>query len=207
MASILHLDASPRGDRSASRQLAKQFMTAWQKLHPEDAVIYRDLRKSSIPHVTEQWIAADFTPPEARTPEMMKEIALSEKLVDEFLAVEKYVFSVPMYNFSVPSSFKAYVDQIIRVGRTFKVVGDGNWQGLVKQKRALFITARGDDYRSGTPHASWDCQEPFLRTAFNFIGITDVKFVHANGLDSGREARQRGLGAAQSEIKDLVMNW
>ncbi|MEL6402489.1 MAG: FMN-dependent NADH-azoreductase [Cyanobacteria bacterium J06626_4] len=207
MTHVLHLDSSPRGDRSRSRQLAKQFMTAWQQQHPDDTVIYRDLRLCSIPYVTEQWIAADFTPPEARTSEMKQEIALSEKLVDEFLSVDRYVFSVPMYNFSVPASFKAYIDQIVRVGRTFAVVGDGDWQGLVDSKKALFITARGDDFRSGMPHADWDCQEPFLRTAFNFIGIADVQFVHANGLDSGAEARQRGLNAARLEIQDLAMNW
>ena len=104
MAAILHIDSSPRGDRSHSRQLAKQFITAWQTFHPEDATLYRDLRQCLIPHVTEEWITADFTPPEARTDQMRDAIALSEELVDEFLAADRCVFSVPMYNVSVPSN-------------------------------------------------------------------------------------------------------
>lgn len=207
MAAILHIDSSPRGDRSHSRQLAKQFITAWQAVHPEDATIYRDLRQPPIPHVTEEWIAADFTPPEARTDEMKGEITLSDELVDEFLAADRCVFSVPMYNFSVPSNFKAYIDQIVRVGRTFTVVRDGEWKGLVEGKKVLFITTRGGDYSTNSPIAEWDCQEPFLKTAFKFIGVTDVEFVHANGLDSGDEARQRGLSSAQAEIQKLVTYW
>jgi FMN-dependent NADH-azoreductase len=207
MAAILHIDSSPRGDRSHSRQLAKTFITAWQTFHPEEAIIYRDLRRSPIPHVTEEWIAADFTPPETRTDEMRDAISFSDELVDEFLAADRCVFSVPMYNFSVPSNFKAYIDQIVRVGRTFAVVQDGEWKGLVEGKKILFITTRGGDYGANSPIAEWDCQEPFLKTAFKFIGVTDVEFVHANGLDSGDEARQRGLSAAQAEIQKLVTHW
>lgn len=207
MATILHIDSSPRGDRSHSRQLAKTFMTAWQAAHPEDATIYRDLRQLPIPHVTEEWIAADFTPPEARTDEMKGALALSDELVDEFLAVDCCVFSVPMYNFSVPSNFKAYIDQIVRVGRTFAVVQDGEWKGLVEGKKLLFITTRGADYSTNSPIEEWDCQEPFLKTAFKFIGVTDIEFVHANGLDSGDEARRRGLSTAQAEIQKLVAYW
>lgn len=206
MANILHIDSSPRGDRSHSRQLAKTFITGWQALHPEDSVIYRDLRQSAIPHVTEEWIAAGFTPPEAQTPEIKEVLALSEELVDEFLAADRYVFSVPMYNFSVPSNFKAYVDQIVRVGRTFTVLQDGRWKGLVEGKKILFITTRGGDYPVGSPYESWDCQTPFLRTIFEFLGIT-TQFIHANGLDSGDKARQRGLGEAQAEIQKLIANW
>lgn len=207
MATLLHIDSSPRGDRSHSRQLTKSFITAWQTLHPEDAVIYRDLRQSPVPHVTEEWIAADFTPPEARTREMEDVIALSEELVDEFLAADRCVFSVPMYNFSVPSNFKAYIDQIVRVDRTFTVVQDGEWKGLVEGKKVLFITTRGGDYRTNSLYTEWDCQEPFLRTAFKFMGVIDVQFIHANGLDSGEEARKQGLSEAQSEIQKLVTYW
>jgi FMN-dependent NADH-azoreductase len=207
MAAILHIDSSPRGDRSHSRQLAQQFITAWQPFHPEDTMLYRDLRQSPIPHITEEWIAADFTPPEARTAEMKDVIALSQELVDEFLSAARCVFSVPMYNFSVPSNFKAYIDQIVRVGRTFTVVRDGEWKGLVEGKKVLFITTRGGDYSANSPIAEWDCQEPFLRTAFKFIGVTDIQFIHANGLDAGEEAKQRGLSTAQAEIQKLVTQW
>lgn len=135
MATILHLDSSPRGERSKSRQLAREFITKWQVLHPEDVIIYRDLRKTSIPHVTEEWVAADYTPKDAKTPEMIDVLRFSDELVDEFLAVDSCIFSVPMYNFSIPSGFKAYIDHIVRVGRTFAVI-DGEFKGLVEEKRS-----------------------------------------------------------------------
>lgn len=206
MANILHLDSSSRGDRSKSRQLAGEFITKWKALHPENTITYRDLRKSPIPHVTEEWIAADYSPLETRTPEMIDVLRFSDELVDEFLAAQRCIFSVPMYNFSIPSGFKAYIDYIVRVGRTFAVM-DGEFKGLVEGKKILFITARGGEYGTGSPYEGWDAQEPALRFAFQFIGVTDIQFIHANSLDLGDEARQRGLNEARMEIQDLVINW
>jgi FMN-dependent NADH-azoreductase len=206
MESILHIDTSPRGDRSNSRRLAREFMSAWQKRHPEVVVTYRDLRQTPIPHITEDWITADFTPTEALTPEMAGLLRFSDELVDEFLAADRCVFAVPMYNFSIPSNFKAYIDQIVRVGRTF-TIEEGGFRGLVKNKKILFITSRGAAYGTGSPFEGWDVQEPTLRYAFQFMGATDIQFIHANGLDMGDDARQQGLDEAQSKIQGLVMKW
>lgn len=206
MTNILHIDSSPRGDRSKSRLLAGEFITKWQVLHPEEAITYRDLRESPIPHVTEAWIAADYTPQSAKTPEMTHILQLSDELVDEFLAADRCIFSVPMYNFSIPSAFKAYIDYIVRVGRTFSAI-DGEFKGLVEEKKILFITARGGKYGTGSPYQGWDAQEPALRFAFQFIGVTDIQFIHANELDLGDEALQRGLNEARMQIQDLVVNW
>lgn len=206
MATILHLDSSPRGDRSKSRQLTGEFITKWKVLHPEDTIVYRDLRESPIPHVIEEWIAADFTPPEARTSQMVDVLQFSDQLMDEFLAADRCIFSVPMYNFSIPSGFKAYIDNIVRIGRTFAVT-DGEFKGLVEGKKILFITARGGEYGAGSPFEGWDAQEPSLRFAFQFIGVTDIQFIHANGLDLGDEKRQQGLNEARMEIQELVVKW
>jgi FMN-dependent NADH-azoreductase len=206
MASILHIDSSPRGDRSKSRNLAKEFMAAWQALHPDDVITYRDLRQTPVPHVTEDWIAAAFTPPEALTPEMAELLKFSDELVNEFLAAARCVFSVPMYNFSIPSNFKAYIDQVVRVGRTF-TDEDGQVKGLASGRKVLFITSRGVEYGIGSPYKGWDCQEPALWYAFQFMGVTDIQFIHANGLDMGDEARKRGLDEAQSKIQELVGSW
>lgn len=206
MATVLHIDSSPRGDRSKSRSLAKEFIVAWQALHPEDAIAYRDLRRTPVPHITEEWITADFTPPEALTPEMTEVLQFSDQLVDEFLAADRCIFSVPMHNFSIPSNFKAYIDQIVRVGRTF-TIEDGQFKGLATGKKVLFITARGITYESGSPYEGWDCQEPALRYAFQFIGVTDIQFIHANGLDLGDEVRQRGLNEAKFQVQYLVDHW
>ncbi|MDZ7965512.1 MAG: FMN-dependent NADH-azoreductase [Nostoc sp. DedSLP03] len=206
MEKILHIDSSPRGDRSKSRKLAKEFIAAWQDQHPDDLITYRDLRQTPVPHVTEDWIVACFTPPEALTPEMAQLLKFSDELVDEFLAADRCVFSVPMYNFSIPSNFKGYIDQVIRVGRTF-TEEDGQVKGLANGKKVLFITSRGVEYGAGSPYEGWDCQEPALRYAFQFMGVTDIEFIHANGLDMGDEARKRALDKAQSEIQELVNSW
>lgn len=110
MAHILHIDSSPRGDRSISRTVSKDSIAAWKQSHPNDTVAYRDLGHHPVPHVDEAWIAAAFTPPQNRTEELNRAIALSDTLVDEFLAADRYIFGVPMYNFSIPSTFKAYID-------------------------------------------------------------------------------------------------
>ena len=206
MASILHIDSSPRGDRSKSRKLAKKFIDAWQDLHPDDVIIYRDLRQTPVPHVTEDWIAASFTAPEALTSEMAELLKFSDELVDEFLLADRCVFSVPMYNFSIPSNFKAYIDQVVRVGRTF-TEEDGQVKGLANGKKVLFITSRGVEYGAGSPYEGWDSQEPALRYAFQFMGVTDIQFIHANGLYMGDESRKRGLDEAQSKIQELVNGW
>lgn len=206
MASILHIDSSPRGERSKSRKLAKKFIDAWQDLHPDDVIIYRDLRQTPVPHVTEDWIAASFTAPEALTSEMAELLKFSDELVDEFLAADRCVFSVPMYNFSIPSNFKAYIDQVVRVGRTF-MEENGQVKGLANGKKVLFITSRGVEFEAGSPYEGWDSQEPALRYAFQYMGVTDIQFIHANGLDMGDEARKRGLDEAQSKIQELVNGW
>jgi FMN-dependent NADH-azoreductase len=136
MATILHIDSSPRGERSKSRKLAKEFVVAWQVLHPDDVIIYRDLRQTPVPHITEEWIAAAFTPPEALTSEMVEILKFSDELVDEFLAADRCVFSVPMHNFSIPSNFKAYIDRVVRVGRTF-IFEDG--QFIWQQTRRYYL--------------------------------------------------------------------
>jgi FMN-dependent NADH-azoreductase len=206
MANILHIDSSPRGDRSKSRKLAKEFIGAWKDKHPDDGITYRDLRQTPVPHVTEDWIGAYFTPPEALTPEMAELLKFSDELVDEFLAADQCVFSVPMYNFSIPSNFKAYIDQVVRVGRTF-TEEDGQFKGLANAKKALFITSRGVDFGAGSPYKGWDAQEPALRYPFQLMGVTDIQFIHANGLDMGDEARKQGLDEAQSKIQELVNSW
>lgn len=206
MASILHIDSSPRGDRSKSRKLAKKFIDAWQDLHPDDVITYRDLRQTPVPHVTEDWIAASFTAPEALTSKMAELLKFSDELVDEFLAADRCVFSVPMYNFSIPSNFKAYIDQVVRVGRTF-MEENGQVKGLANGKKVLFITSRGVEFEAGSPYEGWDSQEPALRYAFQYMGVTDIQFIHANGLDMGDEARKRGLDEAQSKIQELVNGW
>lgn len=204
MAHVLHIDSSPRGDRSISRTVSKDLIAAWKQLHPDDTVTYRDLGHHPVPHVDEPWIAAAFTPPPQRSPELNQAIETSDALVNEFLAADRYVFGVPMYNLSVPSTFKAYIDQIVRVGRTFGVNKQG-FEGLVdSSKKMLVITARGGSYQQGTPAASYDLQEPYIRAIFGFIGVTDITFIHVDNLNG---APDESVNRAREAIQDVLAHW
>lgn len=207
MPHILHIDSSPRGDRSFSRKFSGEFISAWKNAHPQDTVTYRDIGHNTIPHIDEVSIAAAFTPPEARTPELAQVIEFSDTLVDEFLAADRYVFGIPMYNFNVPSTFKAYIDQIVRVGRTFAVTKEGGFKGLVEGKKMLIITARGGNFSPGSPAAPYDYQEPYLKAIFGFIGITDITFINVEDLSAGEEAREQSFAKAHENIAQAVASW
>jgi FMN-dependent NADH-azoreductase len=202
MAHILHLDSSPRGERSISRTLTKQFVNVWKQLHPGDAITYRDLGCNPAPPIDEAWIAAAFSPPEQLTPALKAALMTSDELIEELLTANLYVFGIPMYNYSVPASFKAYIDQVVRVRRTFMVGADG-YEGLLKNKKALVITTRGGSY-AGEP---LDFQEPYLRAVFDFIGITDVTFIHAENLAMGADERQFSIAAAHKSIHQVIAAW
>jgi FMN-dependent NADH-azoreductase len=206
MANILHLDSSPRGERSHSRTLTQEFISAWKAAYPDDAIAYRDIGRDPIPHVTETWIAASVTSPEQRTPELAAAIQLSDELIDEFLAADRYVFGIPMFNFGIPSVFKAYIDQIVRARRTFEVTPNG-YEGLVKGKKMLVITARGGSYPAGTPMEGFDLQAPYIRAAFGLMGVTDITFIHADNLAMGDEARQQSLTNARTAIENAIATW
>ncbi|MBW4470160.1 MAG: FMN-dependent NADH-azoreductase [Stenomitos rutilans HA7619-LM2] len=206
MAHILHVDASPRAERSISRALSNEFIAAWHTAHPEDVLTYRDLGHHPVPHVTETWVAAAFSPPETHTPELTEAIQTSDVLVDELFAADRYVFGVPMYNLSVPSTFKAYIDQIVRIGRTFAVEPTG-YKGLIEGKKALIITAQGGTFRLGSETGGYNFHEPYLRAILGFIGVTDVSFIYADGLNLGDETREKSLESAHAAIQTAIATW
>lgn len=202
MTHILHINSSPRAERSISRQLTKEFINLWKQIHPHDTITYRDLGHSPVPFIDESWIAASFSPPEQVTPELAAALNISDELIDELLAADLYVFGIPMYNYSIPANFKAYIDQIVRVRRTFMVGADG-YEGLVKDKKMLVITTRGSSYVA----SSLDFQAPFLQAVFELIGITDITFIHAENLSMGAEDRQQSLASARKDIQRLIETW
>ncbi|HEV3270876.1 MAG TPA: FMN-dependent NADH-azoreductase [Candidatus Methylacidiphilales bacterium] len=206
MSTILVITASPRGERSASRSLTTGFARLWAEHHPQDTILLRDVGHHPVPHVTEPWVVGAFAPAEAQNAESKAAITVSDQLVDEFLSADRYVLGVPMYNFNVPSTFKAYIDQIVRAGRTF-ALGPNGFEGLVKNKKALFITSRGGDYAPGTPMAAYNLQEPYLRLIFGFIGVTDVQFVTADSMNRGEEAARLSREKAENALKELAAAW
>jgi FMN-dependent NADH-azoreductase len=203
MPTLLHIDASPRRERSVSRQLTNDFATAWKRAHPGGQIIYRDLGHNPVPLVNETFIAANFTPPDAHSTELRAALTISNELIAELEAASEYVFGVPMHNFSVPAVFKAYIDQIVRVGRTFAVDASG-YKGLLHGKKATVITSSGGVYRAGSPAAPYNLQEPWIRTIFGFVGITEVDFVVADGLtevELGKRNREEYLKPIREQIQ------
>jgi FMN-dependent NADH-azoreductase len=208
MAHLLHIDSSPRSERSRSRRLTREFVEAWKQNHPADTITYRDVGCNPVPHLDERWIAAAYTPPEQRTPELQEAIQISDQLIDELLAADVYVIGVPMYNFSVPSMLKAYIDQIVRIGRTFEFVAenaDNPYIPLVSGKKMFIITARGaSGYGSGDRYEMLNHQDPYLSTIFGFIGITDITFIHVENEETGGAGLAESIANARTQIAQLV---
>jgi len=179
MPTLFRIDSSPQGGESSiSRQLTTEFVQQWRQAHPDGKVITRDLTGTGLPVVTADWIGAAFTPEADRTPHQRKVLAISEELVRELQTADEYVIGVPMYNFSIPAVLKLWIDQIVRAGKTFSYEG-GAPAGLLLQKKATFLVASGGVYDPGTPMAAMNFAEPYLRSIFAFVGVKDVRFVHA----------------------------
>lgn len=200
MTHILHVTASPRGESSHSGQISGEFVQAWLQAHPGDTVTVRDIGRQDIPHVTEEFIGAIYTPAEARTDAQKQLLTLSDTLIGELKAADVYVFAVPMYNLTVPGVFKAYIDQIARIGETFSP----SYEGLLKNKKAFVVTARGGGgYGPGEERESINFEDPYLRTILGFVGVTDQSYIHINNTANGDEA-PKSLAAAREQIKALA---
>lgn len=201
--SLLHIDASPRGARSKSRQLGADYVAAWRSRHPDAAVVTRDLTQEPPPFVSEAWVEGAYAPAAQQSPAAQAAIAVSNRYVDELLAADQLVITTPIYNLSIPATLKAWIDQIVRAGRTF-ALRQGGYEGLVKGKRVLVIVASGSDFRPNTPGGAYNFLEPYLRAVLGFVGITDVQFVYAHSLgqdEAGREA----FASAQTALQELAV--
>jgi FMN-dependent NADH-azoreductase len=206
MTHVLHIDASPRGKRSHTRQLSQEFIQTWKAAHPDCTVTYRDLGHNPVPPVDELWVAAAFSPLQEHTPEMQEAIKLSDALVDEFLAADLVVCGVPMYNFSVPSNFKAYIDQIVRVNRTFKIEGYHNYKGLTQGKKMVVLMASsGGGYGQGQAMESMNFFAPYLRAVFGFIGVSDITFIYDENTIMDDNSFEQVMVQARAVVQNMVL--
>lgn len=217
MATLLHIDASARPGRSDrdrygahTRRLSAKFVERWAQVRPHDRIVYRDVGQEPPTPVSGRWIHAAFTPPEAREAWMTEVLRESDALVDELLAADLVVAGVPMYNFGPPAQFKAYIDNIVRVGRTFgfdRSRGDVPYWPLLAgmDKRLVILSSRGDfGYDPAQRIAHLNHVEPSIRTAFGYIGITDVHSV-AVEYDEFADARlQDSLRRADAAAEALA---
>jgi FMN-dependent NADH-azoreductase len=183
MPTLLHLDSSPLYGHSVSRQLTSAFVAQWKSSHPDGTVVDRDLTAAAIPPITAEWVGAVYTPEDSRTPEQKQLLSQSDSLLAELFQADEYVFGVPMHNFGVPSVLKLWIDQISRVGKTFSYA-DGTPKGLLIGKKATFVIATGGNYDAQTQMASFNFVEPYLRSVFGFLGVTDATFLTAGGTAS-----------------------
>lgn len=203
---LLHLDSSPRLQQSFSRQLTQRFVDAWQRANPNSRILYRDIGRFSVPHIDEIWVSAYESEPATRTPEMQAALTLSDQFIDELMVADRYVFGIPMYNLTIPSTFKAYIDQIVRRDRTVQFQ-NGNLQGVLENKKLLVITTRKFSYRPDSGRAERDFQEPYLRSIFGILGITDITFVHADHLAAENSVKQQFLAEAAQMLDVLALQW
>lgn len=203
---LLHLDASPRRT-SHSRRLADAFVAAWRARHPDATVVHRDVGREPIPHMSEDWIAAAFKAPAERTPADGAALALSDVLTGELLAARRLVIATPMYNFGVPSALKAWIDQVVRIGRTFDfdAAAASPYTGLVRDVRALIVTARGDGgYVDGGRNAGRNFADAHLREVLRFMGITDTHVVVVEQDEFGGDALKRSIADARAALARLA---
>ena len=199
MSRLLVVETSARQQGSVSRQLTEKFLARWLQQYPADLVQRRDLGSQPLPHLDETLLRAWMLPDEQKGEAEQAALQRADELTAELLAADVLVLAAPMYNFAIPSTLKAWFDHVLRAGVTFRYSENGP-QGLLQGKRAFVITARGGIYAE----SSLDHQEPYLRQVLSFIGIHDVTFIHAEGLNMGAELMGKGLAAAEQQIQQSL---
>jgi FMN-dependent NADH-azoreductase len=187
---LLHIDSSALGNHSVSRALSARIVDELKRQHPGLEVRHRDLAAQSLSH----WLpAADASDPAARA---------GSDALEEFLAADVVVIGSPMYNFGISSQLKAWIDRVVVAGKTFRYTAEGP-QGLVGGKRVIVASSRGGIYGPGSAGAAMDFQEPYLRAVFGFLGVPEVEFVRAEGLNLGEEHKSNALASAHESIGKL----
>lgn len=201
MARLLSLSSSSRSQESVTRALLSDFVSEWKAAHPQDSVLELDLLRENVPYVNELALKAIYTEPQARTTEQKDAFKLVERYTSALTDSDVYVMAVPMYNFTVPAVFKAFIDSVVIPGITFKMTSGGGYEGLLKNKRAFVITSSGGNYDQ-PPMAQMDFLEPYLRGLFGFLGVTDITFVKVQGHDAALVAREKENALAK--IREYV---
>ncbi|HZX89909.1 MAG TPA: FMN-dependent NADH-azoreductase [Rudaea sp.] len=196
---LLHIDSSILGTQSATRELGAAIVGKWQRRNPRGQVRHLDLAREPLNHLTGEVLGARSGPVGQRSAELQRDVEAGERAMDDFLAADVIVVGAPMYNFSIPSQLKAWIDRIAVAGKTFRYTEKGP-EGLAKGKKVIVVSARGGIYSNGAPAAALDFQENYLRGVFGFLGITDIEFVRAEGLNYGPAQREQAMTAALSSI-------
>jgi FMN-dependent NADH-azoreductase len=199
---LLHIDSSPLGTNSVSRQLTEATVAIWRAANPGTTVEYLDLATDAPSHLNIDSLGFRLgIDADGLSDVQRRENAISEKLVSQFLAADVVVVGAPMFNFTVTTQLKAWIDRIAQAGRTFRYTANGP-EGLAAGKTVIVASTRGGAYDVGS---AMDHQESYLKTMFGFMGVTDVRFVRAEGLAMGEDAKAKAIAAAERDIRESAL--
>lgn len=197
---LLHIDSSILGQGSVSRALSADIVAALRAARTDIEVTYRDLAAEPLAHLNGAHLAAGKGPAD---PLLQRDIEAGSTVLEEFLAADIVVMGAPMYNFGIPSQLKAWIDRIAIAGKTFRYTENGP-EGLAGDKTVIIASSRGGIFSPGTPGAALEHQESYLRALFGFLGVTDIRFVRAEGVAMGPDARASAIAAARDEALRLA---
>jgi FMN-dependent NADH-azoreductase len=197
---LLHVDSSVLGPHSVSRQVSAAIVDRLRQANPGLETIYRDIGSTPLSHLSGSHLAAA----QGATPDaaLLPDLAASQKVLEEFLAADIVVLGAPMYNFTIPSQLKAWIDRIVVAGKTFKYGAQGP-EGLAGNKRVVIAISRGGFYGADTPMAAAEHLETYLRWVFGFIGVKNLEIISADGIMVGPEHREKALAGALQAVTDL----
>lgn len=194
----LVIEASSRQNSSVTRNMTQQFRQQFALAYPEGRLVERDLIKTQVPHLSADTIEGFFAP--SPSLQAKRATVLSDQLIAEFMAADLLCFGVPMYNFNVPSALKAYMDQIVRIGRTFTKVADGKLQGLCAGKRALVCVSMGGMFAG----SEMDLVQPWFKAIADFLNLDEIEFICVEGTSRGNFSRQQAMDLTSDQIHHFL---
>jgi FMN-dependent NADH-azoreductase len=208
MKKLLVINSSARTAQSHSRRLTEVFVEHWQRAHADARIRFRDLGNAHVPHINEQWIAAAFKPAASRSAEEIDSLKISDTYIMELREADVIVLGSPMYNWSVPSTLKAYVDQILRVNETWKINPTNPinpYVGLLENKTLVLLLSRGaQGYEKGGYNEHMNFQSTYLKTVFGIIGIRMIHVVALNGVSSNRDNLKQSIDESHKQVQELI---
>ncbi len=206
---LLHIDASAKFHQwSNSRALGRYFIEQLKAQGVDVDIDYLDVTEDVQPHISAEFAHATYTPEAERTDEMKKTLAPSDAMCERILAADALVCAMPMYNWTIPSTFKTFIDTITRTNVTYDLLPNGTTEGRLGDKKVLFITTRGADLREGSPFANMDAMTPVLKASFAFIGVDKPLFVDAQPLQfTDVESREAALVRAHQDLDNVAAQW
>ncbi|NJB37407.1 FMN-dependent NADH-azoreductase [Croceivirga sp. JEA036] len=207
MNKVLIINSSVRNEKSHSRKLTQLFEENWKAKNPSDIFTYREVRLKQIPAINEKWIASAFVKPENRTEENQSGVELSDKLIKEFKEHDIYILGTPMYNWSIPSGLKSYIDQLMRINETWKFRSgqpDGDYVGLLKNKKMFILSSRGDTgYEENEKNEHMNFQTTYLKFVFGIMGIKDISIISLDNEEFGGEIFENSKKIIYQRIEQI----